>query len=67
MLKNLLHPLSIICIKFNLLLLKTQVKEMESAGYLNLQSRIDLAKIKEKCMQLTQKANATHTNFLNVG
>ena len=64
MLKNLLHPLSDICVKLNLLLLTMQVKKMESERYLNLQSRIDLAKIKQKCMDLNQKLHGTPARLI---
>ena len=60
MLKNLFSPIAEMFIKLYLQLLKMQVKKMESARYLNLQARIELAKIKQQCIELNNKAQQSH-------
>ncbi len=60
MLKILFLPIGVLCLKFYLQLLKAQIKKMESARYLNLQARIELAKIKQQCIELNNRAHQAH-------
>ena len=66
MLKNLILPLHIYRVRAKMHVLQSQIKKMESAKYLNLQARIEVAQLKKMLIKLQEQETALHFPKLQV-
>ena len=68
MLKNLFHAISIYRIKSKMQMLQSQIKQIESLRYINLQTRIELSRLKKMLMNLHEhETSLHHSNFIISG